>query len=313
MRFREFFNIIRELSFTELRHEAMVPPRFLLLAPNEAMATAWRATLFGDASAQFVDLAEHGDGSADPFAFDAIVSIGAMDRGTARRWLELARRVEHELRIVEVDPSQEGNEQALHRIRRRLSDRMGDRALSVGRHIPVFREAAAEEIVADTSRVNAQFAALSNIPALVPVVGTILAAGADFLVLTKNQLMMIYKLAAVYNRDLDDRWRIYAEMLPVIGAGLAWRTVARQVAGIMPLLIGAVPKVMIAYAGTYVIGHGACYYYVHGEKLSREEIEATYREALTTFRQSRLGRRLGEPETPALPEPATSSGAKQAS
>jgi len=44
-----------------------------------------------------------------------------------------------------------------------------------------------------------------------------MGAGADFLVLTKNQAMMMIKLAAVYGHSLDSRWRLAAELAPVVG------------------------------------------------------------------------------------------------
>jgi uncharacterized protein (DUF697 family) len=153
--------------------------------------------------------------------------------------------------------------------------------------------------------VNAQFAALSNIPALIPVVGGIFAAGADFLVLTKNQLMMMYRLAAIYDRDLDNRWRVYRELAPVVGAGFVWRTTARQIAAVLPFAVGAVPKVAIAYAGTYAIGQAARAYYEYGDRLDSDELAQVYRDGLASLERARHritpGRSGHEPSaTPAI-------------
>jgi uncharacterized protein (DUF697 family) len=152
--------------------------------------------------------------------------------------------------------------------------------LSLGRTFPALRQAAAMHVINTTSRVNGQFALVSNIPALVPLIGGVLAAGADTIVLTKNQLMLIFKLAAIHGRDVDDRFRIYREMLPVVGAGLAWRTVARELAALMPFAAGTVPKVGIAVAGTYAAGMAAHIFYVEGKRASGERMRGYYRQAM---------------------------------
>ena len=115
-----------------------------------------------------------------------------------------------------------------------------------------MKSACARQGITETATVNGEFALVSNIPSIVPLIGTAFTVGADFIVLTKNQLMLIFKLAAVNGRDLDHRWRIYSEMIPVVGAGFAWRTVAREVVTLLPLAIGTIPKVAIAFAGTWV-------------------------------------------------------------
>jgi uncharacterized protein (DUF697 family) len=287
MNIRDFVGIIRELSFSEIRHEAMIPPRILLVAPSDDEAEEWRSTIFGDDAVPFVETVTPDTADVDPLSYDALVSIGPLRPELARRWSEQFRRANEEMRLVEVQQHQSVEPHSLNTLRRVLCDLCRDRSVSFGRYMSVMREPATAEIVADTSRVNAQFAALSNIPALIPLVGGIFAAGADFLVLTKNQLMMMYRLAAIYDRDLDNRWRVYSELAPVVGAGFIWRTTARQIAAVLPFAIGAVPKVAIAYAGTYAIGHGARTYYEHGYKLDSEELAQVYREGLAALESVR--------------------------
>ncbi|MFM9107006.1 MAG: hypothetical protein ACKOWF_09950, partial [Chloroflexota bacterium] len=132
--------------------------------------------------------------------------------------------------------------------------------------------AAAKVPIDDTAVANAQFALVSNIPAILPIVGGLAAAGADFIVLTKNQVMMIYKLAAIYGRDLHDQTRIIQEIAPVVGVGFAWRTLAREAAGFLPFAAGTVPKVAVAYAGTAVAGRAAEFYYRTNRKPSQEQV-----------------------------------------
>ncbi len=277
---RDFIGIIRELSFDQLKAEATLAPRLLVLASDVDTAYRWRDALFGPDANQYVDARDSDDPPEDPLRYDLIVSVGPLDPGLVRGWRKLFDRVGEPLRHIQVEPQDLISEESREAIRRRIADEADDRALAIGRHMPAMRAACAQEIVADTARVNGQFALVSNIPAVVPVIGNLVAVGTDFLVLTKNQLMMIFKLAAVFDRDLSDRWRVYSEMLPVVGAGLVWRTIAREVAALLPLAIGTVPKVAIAYAGTYAVGRAAVTYYERGTKLSREQMRSLYAEAV---------------------------------
>lgn len=309
MNIRDFVGILKDLSFSEIRQEAMIPPRILLVAPTFEQGTEMREALFGEDGLSFVDVIDANPRDVDPLAYDALISIGPLSPERARSWVDLFQRSREEMPFIEVR-SGKSDEAELERVRRRICDVCRDRNIAFGRYIEKMRGAAAAEIIADTSRVNAQFAAVSNIPAMVPVVGTIMAAGADFLVLTKNQLMMMYRLAAVYDRDLDNRWRVYSELMPVVGAGLFWRTAARQVAAVLPVLLGAVPKVAIAFAGTYAVGQTARVYYERGHKLSRQELDEVYREALGMIgnaRQRIFNPRTGSTEEQVIPLPSGSS------
>ncbi len=135
---------------------------------------------------------------------------------------------------------------------------------------------------------NAQFSLISNIPTLLPIVGNIAAAGADFIVLTKNQVMMLYKLAAAFGRDLHDQRGILQEVLPVVGAGLVWRTVARQATTWLPFAAGTIPKLGIAYVGTMAIGRGAEFYYRTGMKPTRSQMDHFIHQAAEMLRSLNL-------------------------
>jgi len=167
--------------------------------------------------------------------------------------------------------------------RRRLLDRVlgavpGLR-LALGYRYPSIRPAVAEQLMRETSRVNAQAALISSLPALVPVLGLLLGGMADILVLTKNQAMLVYKLAALYERDLDDRVGILREIAPVVGSAFLWRTAARTAVGFAPAPIAALPKASIAYLGTYLVGQTARYYYERGHAPPPEAISAFRAEA----------------------------------
>ena len=170
-----------------------------------------------------------------------------------------------------------------------LVNTLPNRSLAMGRALRSLRLSTAESVIGEASRVNAEFALLSNLPANIPVIGTLLGAGADFLVLTKNQAMMVLKLAAIYGHSLDSRWRLAAEIAPVVGAGFTWRTVARLLVGTLPSYIAAVPKATIAYAGTYVVGKAARYYFEHGERPSRETQRRYAQEAAVKWQKEVAG------------------------
>ena len=288
MGIRDLVSVVRELSFDQLRAEALLAPRILVMAGTHEQAVACRDLLFGAASEAYVDLHHTGETAPDPLEYDVVVSVGPLDTATGRTWRDLFRRVDEPIRVVEVDPRLLQGSGNVDDVRKRIADVADERSLAIGRYIDAMRHACAEQTVESTSAVNAQFAFLSNLPTVLPVVGNLVAVGADFLVLTKNQLMMIYKLAAIYQRDLDDRWRIYGEMAPVVGTGLVWRTIAREVAGLMPLVVGTVPKVAIAYAGTYATGRAALLYYQKGARIDPSQMRILYEEALTTLRRNPL-------------------------
>ncbi|MGH2618854.1 MAG: hypothetical protein ACRDJC_26800, partial [Thermomicrobiales bacterium] len=184
-----------------------------------------------------------------------------------------------------------------------------DRAPALGRALPAFRPAAGKQVINETASANAQFSLVANIPTLLPVIGAIAAAGADFIVLTKNQVMMLYKLAAVYGRDLNNQRGILQEVIPVVGAGLVWRTLAREATTLLPFAAGTIPKVVIAYVGTMTVGRAAEYYYRTGMKPTRSQMDQFTRQAAELLRQLDLPglRRFLKPEANAQrpPEPPT--------
>lgn len=153
-------------------------------------------------------------------------------------------------------------------------------ALPLGRRLPVFRSAAGDYLVRETSRVNAEFALLSSLPALVPVVGGLAAAGADMIILTKNQVMLMLKLAVLNRRPIDNRLQVLSEVLPVVGAGFFWRSAARTLITYLPGPLGIAPRGAVAYVGTFVAGKAGEYYYQWGRRPSPELLDRFRREAV---------------------------------
>ena len=151
--------------------------------------------------------------------------------------------------------------------------------LSAGRRHPLLREPVAEQLIRDTSRVNAQFAALSSLPANLPVLGGLVGDMADVLVLTKNQVLMLFKLAGLYGRDLQFSRQLLVEIAPVVGGAFFWRTTARALVGLLPALLGMLPKTLVAYTGTYIVGQTARYYFRFGRKPPPEVLQQLRMEA----------------------------------
>lgn len=138
--------------------------------------------------------------------------------------------------------------------------------LALARQVPLFRLLVSQQVIRETSRVNAEFAALSSVPANIPILGTLVATGADLVVLTKNQVMMLLKLAAIHDRDLSAKLSLAAEIAPVVGGAFMWRSLARTLVDLLPGSVSFVPKTLIAAVGTYVVGSIALHYYQVGTR-----------------------------------------------
>jgi uncharacterized protein (DUF697 family) len=84
-------------------------------------------------------------------------------------------------------------------------------------------------------------------------------------VLTKNQLVMSYRIALASGKKGTPR-DLVGEVLGVIGGGFLFRQGARQLVGLIPVA-GIVPKVAVAYAGTLAIGKAVVTWAAYGTTL----------------------------------------------
>ena len=75
-------------------------------------------------------------------------------------------------------------------------------ALALARRLPAFRLPACNAIIKATSRVNASVALISALPGILPISAIILPVSslADVILLTKNQIMMVMRLAAAHGK-----------------------------------------------------------------------------------------------------------------
>lgn len=282
---RNFMSVLREISFDEVRDEAETMPRLLILAPSVGTARLLGAALVGAEGELAVTAREVLAPFPELSPFDVAVVLDPDRSGVTTRLRERASATGVTLPVIRFEGARADDEAAVERCRAAVVGGAPDRAPALGRAFPLFRPAAAKAVIDETARANAQFALVSNIPAVIPIVGSLAAAGADFLVLTKNQLMMIFKLAAVHGRDLHDQVGIFQEMVPVVGAGFLWRTVAREAASFLPLAAGTLPKVAIAYAGTWAAGRGAELYYRTSRRPTGEQTWVWYQQAVEAVRR----------------------------
>jgi len=166
-------------------------------------------------------------------------------------------------------------------VARRIVSDLPGLAVALARRFPMFREPAIEHLIKEASRVNGQIAMLSAIPGVIPVASVFLppAAVADIVMLTKNQIMLLLKIAAALGMSYHTRDRL-KEIVPVVAGAMGWRSLAREFVGMVPGGVGLLVKGAIAYAGTYVVGKGAEWFWCTGRELSRQQKERLYRQML---------------------------------
>ena len=127
-----------------------------------------------------------------------------------------------------------------------VAARLGESGTSLAARLPVLREAVSEGLIERFSRQNGIIGVAVFLP------------GADFAVLTLNQIRLVLRLAAAHGVEIDQS-RV-PEVLATIGAGFGFRALARQLLGAIPVA-GWVVKGGIAYAGTRALGEAAHRYF----------------------------------------------------
>jgi len=157
-----------------------------------------------------------------------------------------------------------------------------EQEIQLGYHFPALRPALAKQLVRQTSMTNATYSATTGLAEMIPV---LLIPGnvADFVVLTKNQGLMAYKIALLMGNDIGMQEMI-GELAGVLGGGFLWRETARRLVGFIPGW-GIIPKVAVAYAGTYIIGEATYYWYAYHEQMTAEQMRAMYARAMSEGKQ----------------------------
>jgi uncharacterized protein (DUF697 family) len=144
--------------------------------------------------------------------------------------------------VVRAEP---GHGFPVDAIAQAVAQKLGEEATSLARRLPVLREHVCAYLIEHFSRRNGMIAAAVFLP------------GVDLPVLLSNQLRMVLRLCAAHGLEVDkDR---APEILATIGAGLGFRTVARELLDFVPVAGWAV-KGLVAYTGTKALGEATLRY-----------------------------------------------------
>jgi uncharacterized protein (DUF697 family) len=157
-----------------------------------------------------------------------------------------------------------------------------ERRVGLARRFPALRPKVFNSLIEETARANAGYALSTGLAEIVPVLDIPLNIG-DIVVLTKNQMMMSYRIALAAGRNGEPR-ELIGEIVGVIGSGLIFRQAARQLVGLIPA-IGLVPKVAVAYGGTWTIGRAVVLWATGDGAVTRARLKELTREGLARGRE----------------------------
>ena len=165
--------------------------------------------------------------------------------------------------------------------------------LALARQLPPVRDAVFDLLIEETAKANATYAFTTAMAEAVPVLDIPLNL-ADILILTKNQLLMGYKIALGAGKSGRAR-DVIGEVVGVVGGGFLFRQAARSLIGLIPMA-GLIPKVAIAYTGTWAIGRAVVVWATQGRRVSHATLRRLSREAAgrgRTFARGLIGARGG--------------------
>lgn len=171
-------------------------------------------------------------------------------------------------------------------------------ALSLARHLPLFRSAVADRFIERTALVNATYASAAGLAESIPFLRLPLTVN-DIEMLNANQALLAYRLGLAYGLPLD--WHHDVQSLSsAIDVGRLWRQCARQSVGLIPLW-RLESKVRLAYGGTLLTARALQAWYSTGETLSLAASRDLCRQLAQQSRQ--MSRALVARAREALPIP----------
>ena len=186
-----------------------------------------------------------------------------------------------------------------------IANALSESDIALSRAYPGLRPAVVQNLILRTCMTNSIYAAGTGVAEMIPGLGIPFAV-ADIIILTKNQLVMAYKIGLIMGETGEFR-EVLPKLAGVVGAGFMWRQVARNLVAFLPL--GVVLKVAIAYAGTYATGQAIYHWYATGEKLDRQQFRALFNEALVRGKEEAVAlvERMRRHDEATLDEPAKAS------
>lgn len=180
---------------------------------------------------------------------DNVALAGNAAQTIARRGIPVALVAETALAIPDVKTADElpiasicaaSPDRALEKLARWLVTSC-DKHLAIAANFEFCRDEEVRRLTNECALQNAAVGAFGLIP------------GADLPVMTANQSKLALQIAAVYGHDLN--LARVGELAGVVGAGFAWRAIARQALSFVPG-VGWLVKAAIGYAGTQATAAG---------------------------------------------------------
>ena len=279
------WRVVRELDLQAIRREALSPFDLLIVADSLEAAAALRESLAP--GHPWVRVAQPGDAHEGPVPNAVIVlsrhvQLDAAADANVRRFRQThvpvvvahlssepapgSSRVPGYVTIAQLDA------RAAESIAETLIELLPmDERLAYAHQLSAFRRPYFDLTIDETSRANATYAFTTGLAEVVPVLTIPLNLG-DIVILTKNQLLMGYRLVLAAGRDGDPR-KLMAELLGVLGGGFLFRQVARQLVGLIPI-VGLLPKVAIAYGGTWAIGRAVTLWLTEGREVTSDLVRS---------------------------------------
>ncbi len=214
-------------------------------------------------------------GAAQQLVLVFVNNIEHGDRYSFGAWTDWSQR-----RVVFGDV--DDTEFLLAGFAKAMMDLLPDRLTALGRQYPLFRTPIARTLINDTSFSNAAYSVSTGLAEIIPIFNIPLNL-ADMVVLTKAQAFLVYKLGLTLGLSLD--WQDYVtEFGGVLGSGFLWRQLARSLIGLIPAW-GIIPKVAVAYAGTFVVGKVVVQWYLTGRHVTRKQMNEFYQQAFARGKQ----------------------------
>ena len=227
---------------------------------------------------------------------DATSTDFSLEQALAKKWVDAGKKVLVFINKIDLLGNQPLNSNSLrwemgqvlhgsalnsvfmqHEFVPLIMELLPERHLALGRQFPLFRVPIANKMITDSCFSNAAYSLSTGVAEVVPIFDIPFNI-ADMVVLTKAQAFLAYKLGLTLG--FSTRWQDYvAEFGSVLGGAFVWRQLARMLIGLIPIW-GIVPKVAIAYSGTYVVGHAILQWYLNGRHISTQQMRAIYTQAL---------------------------------
>jgi len=155
-------------------------------------------------------------------------------------------------------------------------------ALPLACQFPGLRKPVVDGIIHAVARENALFAVTTALPDVIPSLVELPWAfgewASDTAFLTVNQVRMAFLIGAACGKEVGFSHQKF-EIASIAAGAFGWRAIARELAGKIPFGGGLIPKGMIAYAGTYMVGKALEHLY-HGQAWTAADREAAYQHGL---------------------------------